>query len=160
MSLNNIVQKTILYCAILLAGVLFCAGLYQYSYIKATNGLDEEVQLANQYYRAAVGKATDPNLLVSSGSRQLKSGQIEFALICLKRATELEPKYRDAWVWLGAAQMQKGNLSGSVDSLKKAAELDPVNLDTFQLLASAYKQLGDGENSVIAEARIKAILNK
>ncbi len=111
-------------------------------------------------YELAISKKQDPNKLAQDGKNLLEGNQAQCAIINLKKATDLEPKYRDAWVWLGYAYLKNNQPQEAVNSLKKAEELDPIHADTFKLLATAYEEIGDEEASQKAWGRYQFLIQE
>ncbi len=73
----------------------------------------------------------------------LRAENNELALDCFERATMLDPKWRDGWVWRGYSELKLNLPKEAIVSLKKAEEIDPIYPLTFQLLTIAYQQTGD-----------------
>jgi tetratricopeptide (TPR) repeat protein len=77
------------------------------------------------------------------------------ALPLLKEVTNTDPKYRDAWVFLGYTYLSLNDYNNAEKALNAAADIDPTYSLTFELLARTYQSKGDqakaDENSKKAE---------
>lgn len=111
-------------------------------------------------YAQEIAESTDVNKLTQDGAKLAKGNQVEAALINLKRATELEPKNRDAWVFLGYAQLKNSEPEEALKSLQTAEKLDPINPTTYQYLVIAYEQTGDTEAAKKAQEKYLFLTKK
>ena len=129
-------------------GARFVTGLYSKNSLTSVSAED-----LKKAYAEKIATETDVNKLTAQGATLVKGNQLENGMINLKRATELEPKYRDAWVWLGYAQIKNNDLPNAIISLNKAAEIDPIYPDTFKYLTLAYEQSGDTASAKTAQGK-------
>jgi Tfp pilus assembly protein PilF len=83
----------------------------------------------------------NPYSFVLTGAAFLKMDYPNLAILQFEKAAELEPDYRDAYVYLGKAYLQINNLNKAKQALEKAAEIDPINPETFYLLSQTYEKL-------------------
>lgn len=134
--------------AMMYIGTQFLMGLFTNNNLTSTNA--QKIQKA---YAQEIASETNVNKLTEQGALLVKGNQIENGMVNLKRATELEPKYRDGWVWLGYAQIKDNDFSNALISLNKAAEIDPIYPDTFKYLTLAYEQTGDAASAKTAQEK-------
>jgi tetratricopeptide (TPR) repeat protein len=79
---------------------------------------------------------------MQTGAEAEKQRHIEVAIAEYKKATELEPKFLEAFVGLGQAYMEKHDYKAAIAPLKHALELSPEMLPAHQLLG--YSLLAQG----------------
>ena len=82
-----------------------------------------------------------------------KANEKDLALAAFVRATDLDKKYRDAWVLRGNLELKNDRPEEAITSLKKAEELDPIYPRTYELLATAYTAVGDEEQAKKAQEK-------
>ena len=143
------VVKIILIAGVLLVGFLgsrLIGNLYYNKLIK----LDKTIEQNNQNYKNQINQITDPTKAVRFGFIFFKNNQPEIAQIAFLKATELDPKWRDAWLFRGVAELKTANLNTALDCLKKAEGLDPLYPLTYRYLAVAYAAIGDDESAKFA----------
>ncbi|MGI8469235.1 MAG: tetratricopeptide repeat protein [Pyrinomonadaceae bacterium] len=74
--------------------------------------------------------------------------KLQLGKIALQKATELNPKYRAAFLNLGVTSTDLGDFQGAVAALKVAVELKEDWIPANNELGLAYRQLNDLENAV------------
>lgn len=109
-------------------------------------------------YQSQIALETDPRELGKMGMIFLRTEQTDLGLACFKKASVLEPGWRDAWVWRGYAELKLNPPAGgpkeALVSLKKAEEIDPIYPLTYQLLTIAYQQTGDPDSANAAQEKL------
>jgi len=110
-------------------------------------------------YTNKINLMDDPNELARMGTIFLKSDFNDLALLSFKKASDLSPNWRDAWVWRGYAELRTNQPKAGLDSLKKAENLDPIYPLTYQFLTDAYKLTGDAVSAEKAQEKF-VYLNK
>lgn len=129
-------------------GVRFVTGLVSRNNISSVSAQDLQ-----KTYTEVIATETDVNKLTEQGATLIKGNQIDNGIVSLQRATVIEPKYRDAWVWLGYAQIKNNQPQNAITSLNKAAEIDPIYPDTFKYLTLAYEQTDDSASAKTAQEK-------
>lgn len=112
--------------------------------------LNQEI---NDKYAQNVSQKTDASALAKNGLRQLNINLPNFALISLKRATDINQNYRDGWLALGLAQFRTNDFKNALASYRAAEKLDPIYAKTYELLKIAYEQIGDAASAAKAEEK-------
>lgn len=107
-----------------------------------------------KHYQEKIALETDSYELAKMGMTFLKSDENELALECFKRATQMDPNWRDGWVWKGYAELKLNKPQDALTSLKTAEKIDPIYPLTYQLLVLAYQKNGDKENAQSAQAKL------
>jgi tetratricopeptide (TPR) repeat protein len=92
--------------------------------INQKEGADERLRWYQAAVAAAPGNVAAHNNL---GVALLDKGQLEGAIVCNKKAIELDPKFAPAHNNLGIALRAKGQLDEAIACYQKAIELDPKN---------------------------------
>jgi len=110
----------------------------------------QQRQILNNYSKS-LEKQTNVYALAKRGLRQINLNQPAYACATMKRATQLDDKYRDAWFLLGTAYLKNGQTTEAIQSLEKAAALDPIYAPTFKILASAYNQAKNEAKAAAAQ---------
>lgn len=90
------------------------------------------VEIAPDNYTARLGLAEGLS----------KGGRREEALPHYAKATEIRPRWPDAWMFLGGAQLVTRDLAGAEQSLTRALEFGPGNVQAMSDLASVLEQTG------------------
>lgn len=137
-------------------GSRIIAGLY---YDKLMVGYNHSLQNFTEYYQKKVNLETDPYKLTRLGRSFLKANQNDLATTALEKSTELDPLWRDGWVWRGYEELKLGKPKDALASLKKAETLDPIYPFTYQLLSIAYEATGDEVSAKFASEKV-TFLNK
>jgi Flp pilus assembly protein TadD len=70
-------------------------------------------------------------------------GQYDSALVCYRRAVEVNPQMMEAHANIGDACVEMGRYGDAVPSLKRALELRPDEPEAHYLLGVAYVRLGN-----------------
>lgn len=109
----------------------------------------------NEEYSAAIANEKDVNKLTSDAIKYIRGNQIDCALINLKQATLVDPKYKESWFWLGYVYLQNNQPQEALDALKKAESIDPIDPRTYQYLAIAYEQIGDSDSASKAQEKFE-----
>lgn len=140
---NNIVKiiAAIGFLAISFFAIQIFSGVYTNKLAKnfsQSNTLESQIS-------QEIASETDPYQLVKLGASFSKSQNNDLALQAFQRATELDEKYRDAWVLRGYQELKMDQISQAIESLKKAEAIDPINPRTYELLAIAYSQADNAD---------------
>jgi tetratricopeptide (TPR) repeat protein len=85
---------------------------------------------------------------MQTGAEAEKQRHIEVAIAEYKKATELEPKFLEAFVSLGQAYMEKHDYEAAIAPLKHALELSPEMLPAHQLLGYALLAQGYASEAI------------
>lgn len=159
--LKPIVVKIIIGVAIFILGLIATCIALQTAHSQRDAKITQEfaAQILDNY-KINVSKKIDAYALTKSGLRQLNINLPNLSLISLKRATEIEPNYRDAWLALGLTQLNTGDVKTALISFQTAEKLDPINAKTYELLKIAYGKLEDAGGSQKAEEKWKFLTKK
>ena len=125
-------------------------GSFYYANLMKNSALSD---FQNQY-RAEISLETDPYVLGKKGMIFLRTDQNELADECFNKATQLDPLWRDGWVWRGYTELKLNEPKEALDSLKKAESIDPIYPLTYQLLVIAYQQTGDTTSAASAQEKL------
>jgi len=112
-----------------------------------------------KHYQEQINLETDPYRLAKMGMIYLYNENNDLADECFKKATELDPGWRDAWVWKGYTELKLHKPKDALASLKVAEKIDPIYPLTYQLLVIAYQQTGDNQSAQFAQEKL-AYLSK
>jgi tetratricopeptide (TPR) repeat protein len=123
------------------------------AYYKKWVNTYNDFSLSNQY-RTEINLETDPYKLAEMGMSFLRTENNELALTCFKRATVLDPNWRDGWIWMGYSELKLNQPEEALKSLKRAEEIDPIYPLTYQLLTIAYQQTGDTESAKLTQEKL------
>src|SRR3989338_4458409 len=82
------------------------------------------------------------------GVTALYEGDTERALFEFKTATELSPKYIEAWNNLGLTYKMKGQMELAIDALKYAISLDTKYSSPYNHLGTVYYNLNRYEEAL------------
>lgn len=146
----------------LIIGVLFvgaAVSLICYQVIlsrESTVSSLQERALLDQY-RRQISTETNAYKLTVSGLRQFDHNLPEMSLITLKRATESDKNYRDAWIALGIAELEVRSATEALDSLKVAQTIDPIHAETYKYMGIAYERLADQEGIKLCQDKQKML---
>lgn len=105
-------------------------------------------------YQSEIKTETEPYALARMGMSFLKTDNLDLANEAFSRATELDPLWRDGWVWRGYTELKLNEPKLALESLKKAEEIDPIYPLTYQLLVIAYQQVGDTTSAEKAQEKL------
>jgi tetratricopeptide (TPR) repeat protein len=97
--------------------------------------------------RVAVLRRSPAEMQLEFGNARARQNDLEGAVEHFQRATELEPRLRQAWTSLGAARHQLGRVEEAADAYEAALLRDPKHPDTLFNLALAYAYLGEQESA-------------
>jgi tetratricopeptide (TPR) repeat protein/transglutaminase-like putative cysteine protease len=94
---------------------------------------------------ASAGAAVPPSDmkaddLVESGRAAMNSGNFAVAIALLKRATEVDPKSKTAWNYLGLAYLATRDEDAAIAALRKQIEVNPYDEFSYNNLGRAYWQ--------------------
>ncbi len=109
--------------------------------------LEEKARQIEAQFAQSVAKKNNAGELAKSGLRQLNINLPNFALTSLKRATEIQPNYRDGWLALGWVQFKTNDFPAALASFQTAEKLDPINAKTYELLKISYEKLEDAASA-------------
>ena len=116
------------------------------------------LQNFTEYYQNKVNLETDSYKLTRLGRSLLKANQKhtdDLAYSALKKSTELDPLWRDGWVWRGYGELKLGQPKEALNSLKKAEAIDPIFPFTYELLSIAYQATGDETSAQFAKEKVE-----
>lgn len=157
---KTIFIKILIVIGILLAGLLSSILIGQKVYAQMTANLDQGLKQIESEYSQTVAQRTDANALVKAGLHQADANVPDLALISLKRATQLQPNYRDGWLALGLAQLKTNDVKAALVSFQTAEKLDPINPKTYELLKIAYERLEDMAGAKTAQDKFDFLTKK
>lgn len=92
-----------------------------------------------------VTNSGDPRGLLLGGRKFLEEGKLELAEVAFKRATELDPKLRDAWLHLGITQLELKQYFEAEVALRRAKAIDPLYPETYRQLIKLYEATDNKE---------------
>jgi Flp pilus assembly protein TadD len=78
--------------------------------------------------------------LVDSGRAAMTSGNFTVAIALLKRATEVDPKNKSAWNYLGLAYLATRNEDAAITALRMQIQVNPYDEFAYNNLGRAYWQ--------------------
>lgn len=145
--LKPLFWKIILLLAILILGlaVVFC--YIKIAHSRTDKFFSQNLAKIESDYAQRISSETDAYTLVKTGQRQMKINLPDLAKISLKRATEISPDYRDAWVLLSSAQLLDNDAQAALASLQTAQKIDPICAKTYELLKIVYENLGNSADA-------------
>jgi tetratricopeptide (TPR) repeat protein len=76
------------------------------------------------------------------GAQAIRENDNPAAVEDFKRATEKDPKYSEAWYWLGEAQLRVGKKDAGLESIRKAIAINTKQVYYYRTLAQLLKGLG------------------
>jgi tetratricopeptide (TPR) repeat protein/transglutaminase-like putative cysteine protease len=91
-----------------------------------------------------------PDELAEAGVAALNSGNSKESISLLKRALELNPKYKHAWDNLGLAYLRLGSWNEAIAAFQKQIELDPYDQNANNHLGLAFGQLRKYDDATAA----------
>ena len=110
------------------------------------------------HYENQINRADDAYKVARLGMVFLKTDYSDLSLAAFRKATALDPKWRDGWVWLGYAELKNNPPAGgpqhALESLKTAEKIDPIYPLTYELLATAYQLTGDEQSAKFAREKV------
>lgn len=155
-----IIIKILIAIGILLLGLLASMIVFETAYSRLTAGLSESEKQVEKQIVAQIAQQTDAYKLTKNGLRQLNINLPNLALISLKRATEIEKNYRDAWLALGLAQLKTGDIKTALASFQTAEKLDPINAKTYEFLKIVYEKVGQLESAKVAQEKYEFLTKR
>lgn len=120
---------------------------------KLTKEFSSSTQAMQDDFREQIAEQTDAYAAAKMGQNFLVAQNDDLGLLAFQKATDLDPNWRDGWVWRGYAELKNNQSSQAIVSLKRAAEIDPINARTYELLAIAYRATGDSDSAKKAEEK-------
>ncbi|MBI3261094.1 tetratricopeptide repeat protein [Candidatus Berkelbacteria bacterium] len=106
---------------------------------------------------AYVTESQDPRGLVLGGRKLVEEGKLELAEVAFKRATELDPKLRDAWLYLGITRLALGKNFEAEVALRRAKAIDPLHAETYRQLIKLYETTGEKEAAAATQRSLEVI---
>ena len=106
---------------------------------------------------AYVSESTDARALLVGGRKFLEEGKTELAEVAFGRATELDPKLRDAWLHLGITRLALNKHFEAEVALRRAKAIDPLHGETYRQLAKLYEAVGNEETLTTTRERLKVV---
>lgn len=149
----NLFIKILIIIAVLTVGYFVTRALVNAVVGNENKKIESQIKDFENRYALQVNQETNAYTLVARGLRQTKNNNLNLALINLKKATELDPKYRDAWLYLGVAQLKDNNPALALKSLKSAEAIDPIEPAIYQFLTIAYEQNGSSADAKLAQEK-------
>ncbi|MBM2820820.1 MAG: hypothetical protein HW405_580 [Candidatus Berkelbacteria bacterium] len=105
-------------------------------------------------YENKINLETDPYELGKIGMSLLKGDHNEIALKAFAKAAQLDPNWRDGWVWKSYSELKLNEPKTALESLKKAEKIDPIYPLTYQLLTIAYQQIDDPQSAKFTQDKL------
>lgn len=115
---------------------------------------NKSLQNFTDYYQTKVNLETDPYKLTRLARSLWKANQKDLSYLAAIKSTELEPLWRDGWLWRGYLELRLRHPKEALASLKKAESLDPIYPPTYQLLSIAYQETGDDTSAKFAKEKV------
>lgn len=106
---------------------------------------------------AYVTESQDPRGLLLGGRKFVEDGKLELAEVAFARATELDPKLRDAWLHLGITRLALGKNFEAEVALRRAKAIDPLHAETYRQLIKLYQTTGDKEAAAATQRSLEVI---
>jgi len=103
-------------------------------------------EAAGRWSEAIDFKRRGVQLMIVAGRLRLDAGDPQAAATELHRATTVDPRHAEAWMWYGWALL-KPSPSQAIPALRRAIELDPRQVRTHELLGSAFTYLRRDEEA-------------
>lgn len=97
------------------------------------------VEAEKLYLEVLAESPNEGNVLNLLGFLKVQNSQFSEAIICLKKATELYPKFFEAWFNLGLAFKSIEDFDNAIFAYKKAIEIEPENVTAYYNLANVYE---------------------
>lgn len=113
------------------------------------NKFQKQFPLTNikDHYQKEIEIDNRPYQLAKKGLVFLKIDYNDLAWQAFQKACQLEPNWRDGWLWKGYTELKNGQFKPALESLKIAEKLDPIYPPTYQLLTIAYQKTGDEKSA-------------
>lgn len=104
-----------------------------------------------------VTNSEDPRGLLLGGRKFLEEGKLELAEVAFKRATELDPKLRDAWLHLGITRLELKQYFEAEVALRRTKAIDPLHPETYRQLIKLYEVVGNEEALTATRNSLKTV---
>lgn len=142
---------------VLIFGFLASRILSWQIYRSQTKNLGQSEKEFEKTYQAILDKSQSSAYdLVKDAIGFLKKGQTQLAIMATSKATFVDPRYRDGFVYLGYAYLQAGQNQNALQVLEQARDLDPLHPYTWQLLSIVYQRVGQFDQAKEATEKAKA----
>ncbi|WP_297527142.1 tetratricopeptide repeat-containing sulfotransferase family protein [Thiohalobacter sp.] len=110
-----------------------------------------DIQLAERLYALAIDSysralnlyPTRPQLLLQRAKAQMLAGKIGPAIVDLKKATDIDPNYAQAYITLGHAYISNGDPDNARQAFEKALNTQPNNLDALLGIITLDERAGN-----------------
>lgn len=122
---------------------------YYYNY--ETN---KALESLNAYYDTQTALQTDAYKVAKYGMTFKDKKDYQIRLKCFQKATQLDPEWRDGWIWRGYTELGLNAPKDALLSLKKAESIDPIYPFTYKLLSIAYRETGDDSSANFAQEKL------
>jgi len=99
---------------------------------------------------SAIPAGASADDVFEAGAAALKSDNTQTAIPLLKRATELQPKHKQAWNVLGLAYMQAGKFEDAAAAFRKQIEVNPSDEHANDCLGLALDRLQRDDEAALA----------
>ncbi len=109
---------------------------------------------------AAIAPAAEAKKLNQAGYDALEAGDYERAVDLLKRAVEIEPANKTAWMYLGSAYKSLRRTDEAIAAYKKQIDVDPYRQYAYTNLGIAYALKGsdaDAEAAFLKQLEINPL---
>lgn len=90
---------------------------------------------------ADVAGSPEAQELYAQGGEAWQQGDMRAAADAFQHAVDKDPKFSQAWWWLGVAHLRLGNPDQGVEEMRKAIALDPGEVSNYKYLASTLMRL-------------------
>ncbi|PYY03809.1 MAG: hypothetical protein DMG64_06560, partial [Acidobacteria bacterium] len=122
-----------------------------YLYLKA-NRLDEAKQ---EFNNELINDPTHAQAVAYLGDVEMRHQNAEGAILLLKKALQLKPDLRLAYMDLAAIYSRQKNYPDAIAALQRAMELDPSEPDAHYRLARIYQAQGKTAESKAEFAKVE-----
>ncbi len=78
----------------------------------------------------------EARVFYQQGSEAWQQRNMRAAADAFQKAVDKDPKFAQAWLWLGAAHVYSGDVDDGIDEMKKSIALDPAQISSYKFLAS------------------------
>ena len=101
----------------------------------------------------ARGDGADLNLLLTLGRLQLRTGQLDKAIVSLRRIFEEQPQYTDGAMLLAAAQEGAGRIDDAIATIEGGLQFNPTYFRGLVKLTQLYEQQRRWKEAAATDAR-------
>lgn len=149
---NNIVRliAAIGFLIIAYFGIGVFSGIYTNKLTKNLSGPENTMR---EQLREQIASQTDAYKVCKMGINFTNSHNDDLALFAFQKATDIDPAYRDGWIWRGYGEIENNQPQEAVKSLQTAEAIDPINPRTYELLTIAYSQTDNADAAQKAEEK-------